>query len=240
MDTDYAKYYERLYYEHWWWQARSRFVSEWLDDLQLPTQGCVLDIGCGGGWAFPVWQKYGDVYGIEISQDLVDSAGGNKSQIHCGSFDDRYYPEKPLTLILMLDVLEHMRDPLLAIQHAFEILEPGGHILMTVPAMPSLWTSHDELNHHYMRYTKTSFESMIRSTSFEVRRLKYFFLWTTVVKLLIRVKEALIRTSPSNPHIPGPIFNRLFYHASLWEHRLLRNVNMPLGTSLVCVAVKPR
>lgn len=240
MEASYASDYEKLYHHHWWWRARSKFVNQWLDALALPTSGQVLDIGCGGGWGFDRWQKYGEVWGVEASQALVDSAGDNASHIHCGNFDRDFRPNRRFTLILMLDVLEHMAQPQAALEYAYELLEPAGRILITVPAMPSLWTSHDELNHHYVRYTKSSLQSVVKESGIQVDQINFFFRWITLAKLLIRFKESLIATEPHNPTLPSARLNQLFYGLAVGEQKLLGRVRLPFGTSLVCVGRKPK
>lgn len=69
---------------------------------------------------------------------------------------------KDYSLILMLDVLEHLEDPVGALQHAVDLLTPEGTLLITVPAFMALWTNHDVLNHHLTRYTKRSFSNVAR------------------------------------------------------------------------------
>lgn len=238
MDVNYAEYYEKLHRNHWWWQARAKLVGQWLDALDLPENGKVLDIGCGGDWAFDRWSRYGDVWGVEKSPAIVQAARARSQQIYYGPFDRNYKPAHRFTLILMLDVLEHIEEPHAAIEYASELLEANGRILITVPAMPSLWTSHDDLNHHFVRYTKSRLESVITASAIQIDYLQYFFHWTTAAKLLVRLKESMIATQPRNPSIPGPKLNHLLYRITLLEQKLLGRINLPFGTSLVCIGSK--
>ena len=48
----------------------------------------------------------------------------------------------------MLDVLEHLPNPVVYLRRAEELLDLRGNLLITVPAFSCLWTTHDELNHH--------------------------------------------------------------------------------------------
>lgn len=238
MDAEYANDYELLYRNHWWWQARSRFVRELIESLSLPTNARLLDIGCGGGWAFEDWERFGEVSGVELDETLVARSGKYRSQIYCGPFDRQYRPSKPFSLIVMLDVLEHLSEPEAALIYALELLEPGGKILVTVPSMPCVWTSHDDLNHHFVRYTKTSFQHLSNSSGFHIERMDYFFYWTTFVKLLFRCKETFIQSPPRSPTVPGPQMNALFRQLCFLEQRLFARHKLPFGTSLVCVGSK--
>ena len=238
MDADYANDYELLYRNHWWWQARAKFVLELIESLHLPNNARLLDIGCGGGWAFEDWERFGEVSGVELDASLVARGGKYQSQIYCGPFDRNYRPSTPFSLIVMLDVLEHLKEPEEALTYALELLEPGGKVLITVPSMPSVWTSHDDLNHHFIRYTKSSFKQLPRSSGLHILRLDYFFYWTTLVKLLFRCKETLIHSPPRSPTMPGPRMNSLFRQLCIAEQRLFAKQKLPFGTSLICIGTK--
>jgi SAM-dependent methyltransferase len=240
MDPKYAKAYERLYREHWWWRAREQYLVKLLDILEFPRSGTILDVGCGGGWSFDAFGQYGQMFGVELDANLVSLAGEHVKQIHCGPFDLSYQPDRKFSLILMLDVLEHLEDPQAALAHSLRLLEPDGKILITVPAFKILWTSHDDLNHHCVRYTKTSLQRLANQTDFQIQYMRYFFHWVTPVKLFYRFKESVFRTPPASPTIPGRRLNEFFIAISNLEQRILGRVAVPFGTSLVCVGSLPK
>ena len=64
-------------------------------------------------------------------------------------------------LILMLDVLEHLREPTDLVRTAAARLSERGYLVATTPAFQSLWTSHDVLNHHVKRYTAAGLRETI-------------------------------------------------------------------------------
>jgi len=235
MDATYAQAYEKLYREHWWWRARERYILDLLEPISFPKNSNVLDIGCGGGWSFDAFGKHGQMWGVELDPNLVALAGEHAKQIHCGPFNPSFKPDRRFSLILMLDVLEHLEDPQTALSHALSLLEPKGKILITVPAFNLLWTSHDALNHHCVRYTKTSMRSLAKQVGCRIEFMQYFFHWVTPVKLLYRLKESIVRTPPTSPTIPGPGLNAFFISLARLEQKLLQPVGLPFGTSLVCV-----
>ncbi len=235
MAPEYAMQYQSLYRRHWWWQARVEFVTQWIDQLNLPANGDVLDVGCGGGWGFDRWKQYGQVFGVEPNEVLVKLAGADSSHIYCGPFDRDYQPATRFKLILMLDVLEHLADPQSAIEHALDLLVPQGKLLITVPAMPCLWTTHDDLNHHYVRYTKASLAAVSTQAGLKIERSKYFFHWLTMVKLLVRCKETVMSSKPESPSIPPAWLNACLFKLSMAEQRLPSAVALPFGSSIVCV-----
>ncbi|MBT8397494.1 MAG: class I SAM-dependent methyltransferase [Gemmatimonadetes bacterium] len=241
MDPEYGQIYRTLYEEHWWWRARERIVLKEIHDLN-PTDswGSILDVGCGDGLFFPKLQALGEVEGVEPDASLVSQASLNRWNIHLRPFDSSFRGEEPFRLILFLDVLEHMQEPEPALAHALDLLEPGGIILVTVPAFPVLWTSHDEANHHFRRYTISSFRDLAGSVGMRVYRQRYFFHWLFGPKLVQRLFE---RTFPGdrelrNPRIPRAWANRLIEGFSVMENAALGPLRVPLGSSLLVVGTK--
>ncbi|MEP6731392.1 MAG: methyltransferase domain-containing protein, partial [bacterium] len=134
--------------------------------------------------------------------------------------------------------LEHLPDPEAALRHALDLLAPGGVFLATVPAFLSLWTRHDDLNHHYTRYTKRSFADVANAANMRVDEARYFFRWTAAGKLATRVIEALIPGAPKAPTVPPAPLNSVLYSLSRLEERMLGGLPVPFGTSLLVVGGK--
>ena len=120
----------------------------------------ILDIGCGDGLFFDRLAEFGEVEGVEPSVDLVSPHNPHRNRIYVCPFDDSFQPGKQYSLITMLDVLEHLENPIGALRHALELLAPDGCMVITVPALMALWTNHDVLNHHLTRFTKRSFAKL--------------------------------------------------------------------------------
>lgn len=204
----------------------------------IKRPGRILDIGCGDGLFFDRLAEFGEVEGIEADPSLVDPQGAHCSRIHVRPFDVDFRPERRYGLILMLDVLEHLPDPLGALRHALDLLDDDGTLLVTVPAFRLLWTAHDDWNHHYTRYTKRSFASLACEAGLSVRESRYFFHWTFPVKLAVRMKEAMLGRPTTPEDVPASLVNRGLYALSRLEQRMLSRVPLPFGSSLMIVAGK--
>jgi hypothetical protein len=120
------------------------------------------------------------------------------------------------------------------------LLEPDGVFVATVPAFMALWTRHDDLNHHYTRYSKRSFGALAAAAGLRVDEWRYFFRWTAAAKLATRVVEALVPGAPRAPTVPPAPLNRALYAMSRLEERLLGSVPVPFGTSLLVVGTVDR
>jgi SAM-dependent methyltransferase len=238
MDQAYAAQYRRLYERHWWWRARERAILDTLRRSGLANQGRpILDIGCGDGLLMDRLVEFGEPegIGIEIDESLVSSDGRWRKQIHIGPFDGEFQPSRRYALIVMLDVLEHLPDAPAALRHAIELLADDGLLLITVPAFRALWTSHDELNHHYTRYTKRTFSRLATEAGLAIDEMRYLFHWTCPVKLAVRLKESLLHSVPAPPKIPSPLINSALYGLTCFEQAVLGRVPMPFGSSLLVV-----
>ena len=69
---------------------------------------------------------------------LVSSDNPHRDRVYIGEFDDRFLPGKRYSLILMLDVLEHLPDPAAALRRVESLLQPDGKFVVTVPAFRAL------------------------------------------------------------------------------------------------------
>jgi SAM-dependent methyltransferase len=234
VDPEYGRHYRRLYQEHWWWRAREAAIVDVLRTLAPPGGWPrILDIGCGDGLFFGGLAEFGStIEGIEPAAELVTDDPARRGRIFVRPFDASFQPSAPYGLIVLLDVLEHLEDPAAALSHALSLLDPAGTILITVPAFRSLWTSHDVMNHHVTRYTRTSFAALAREARFRIDRSDYFFHWTFPIRLAQRVVESVLpRRSPPPPGIPPRPLNALLYRLARAE----RGLHLPFGTSLLVV-----
>lgn len=237
MDANYARQYRELFERHWWWRAREELILATLESLRPKKDwGPILDVGCGDGLFFEKLQGFGSVEGIEMDSTGVTSGGRWAEQIQLRPFDNTFEPQQRYGLILMLDVLEHLADPLTSLRRAVELLRPHGRILITVPAFSLLWTSHDDLNHHYRRYTRRSLAALARQSGARILRERYFFQWMSPVKLAVHFKERFIPAAPVIPRVPAPWLNRCLYRLSVTEQRILGKLPIPFGSSLLVIA----
>ena len=240
MERNYALGYRRLYERHWWWRAREDLILRTLEDWRSKNGGGpILDVGCGDGLFFEKLERLGPVEGIEMDPTGVRPDSPWASRIRIAPFDESFDPGKTYALVLLLDVLEHLRDPVAALRRAVELLRPEGILLLTVPAFPLLWTSHDELNHHYMRYTRGSLEALAAAAGARLLHSRYFFGWTAPVKLAVRARERVLGATARTPTVPPRWVNRALYGISKIEQKIFRRIPLPFGSSLLAVAGKP-
>ena len=185
---------------------------------------------------FDVLTEFGTATGIEPDAALVSESGRASGRIAIRPFDTTFQPDRHYDLILFLDVLEHLPDPVAALRHARTLLAPGALVLVTVPAFKSLWTAHDDWNYHRTRYTRATLIAEMTQAGLKPLESFYFFQWVAPVKLGVRAVESL-RRGPAGPATvpPAPI-NEALYRLSRLEARTVTRLRLPFGSSVCAVA----
>jgi len=101
--------------------------------------------------------------GIETI-DLVDPDFDQKSAKHFNSFDT----------VFALNVVEHIFDDRAAIANCYKLLNPGGHLIILVPAYQWLYNNFDRELEHYRRYSRRGLESLLLSCDFSIYHSQYY------------------------------------------------------------------
>jgi 2-polyprenyl-3-methyl-5-hydroxy-6-metoxy-1,4-benzoquinol methylase len=240
MDAGYGARYAELYRRHWWWRARETFLLRELDRHLAPgAAGQVLDFGCGDGLFFPLLARYGEPYGIEPDVALLDPAGPWRSHISTEALAHDPREAGRYGLIVALDVLEHLPDPEVAMRELARRLRPGGIFVATVPAFQSLWTAHDDVNHHHRRYRREEIEALVRGSGLMVIRARYFFVWLAALKWIVVRKERWLGARPEPASVPWAPINAIVRAISRAEQMVLGDAQPPFGSSVIVVARAP-
>ena len=237
MEKNYAQSYRDLYCNHWWWRAREKAILAEIKRLGFSADGShsFLDVGCGDGLLFDALEPFGEIHGVEADAETFTGDGKWQDNIYHQRFDQTFQPNRQFDLILMLDLLEHLADPQAALEHAKSLLKPNGKLLMTVPAFQSLWTTHDDLNHHHVRYTRPTFSTLAKHAGIRLHKLRYLYHWTCPLKLAIRMKEKLMQSKAAPPAVPFGILNLACFALSRFEQMTISRIGMPFGSSLLAV-----
>jgi SAM-dependent methyltransferase len=238
VETQYAREYRNLYEHHWWWRAREDAIVALLRGLHLAPGISILDVGCGDALFFDRLAEFGNVEGLEPDARLIEPANPHRIKIHAAPFDKNFQPGKRFGLILMLDVLEHLDRPEEAVSCVYDLLEAGGVFLLTVPAFPVLWTNHDVINHHRLRYRKKTLIPLLRKARFSIEKACYWYQWTFPVKVVQGIAEKLIGSGSSLPRVPPNWLNRFLYQWSRLEQQTLGVIGVPFGSTLMVLCIK--
>jgi len=94
--------------------------------------GRLLEIGCAYGFFLQEARAYFDVSGIELAADAAAHARQSGLAVHTGVADEATLARLgTFDVMVMLDVIEHLPDPLGMLQLLGRHLAPGGIIVIT-------------------------------------------------------------------------------------------------------------
>ena len=156
----------------------------------------ILDCGCGRGFMLQVINAIADcdLYGCESEQydpvlDMAQTAlAGNAEIRRADVVKGLPYADEQFDKVILSEVLEHLSDPVRALQELYRVLKPGGTLAMTVPnsRYPFAW---DPVNwvlervwgqpirhgffsgiwtHHERLYSRAELENTVRDQGFSI------------------------------------------------------------------------
>jgi len=152
--------------------------------------------------------------------------------------------------VLLCDVIEHAEDDVALLRQAMRAAHDDGQVVVTVPALPALWSDYDEAIGHKRRYTRATLSRAMRRAGLTPTLVRYFNAITVPIELVRRrlvmparspagrdasdvpdSTDAIVRSAVQVP--PAPI-NRLLRWVALAELRVAR-LGLPFGSSLVAI-----
>jgi SAM-dependent methyltransferase len=226
--------------KHWWFLARRTIIKHLLKRLKLPIQSQILEVGCGTGGNLAMLSEHGQVYAMEINEVARQFAyQSGCATIRTGALPDNIpFEKEQFDLIVLLDVLEHLQEDLRSLQNLHSYLKSDGWLLITVPALPILWSEHDEKHHHYRRYIKKELADLLKKAGFKVLKLSYFNFFLFPVIFMIRYWHRLIKKQHNALKLPPIYINWLLIKIFASERYLMNVIGLPIGVSLILLAQK--
>ncbi|MEP6752774.1 MAG: class I SAM-dependent methyltransferase [Candidatus Dormiibacterota bacterium] len=202
----------------------------------------VLEVGCGVGSILAQLPRREFVMGVDIEEDLVAYASNRfsgRQGYEFSSLDISSLSTERRSIlrghrfdsIVCINVLEHVKDDRAAIDTMADVVEPGGHVAILVPAHPALYGQYDEMEGHFRRYSRGGLRKLLNRSGLEIVRLHRFNMigaagWWIQYRLLRR-------------RIHGQGHFRILQTALPVLKTIEARVKPPFGLSLVAVARKP-
>lgn len=207
---------------------------DWLLELFLPhlrAGSVIYELGAGHGTFTGPLAAHGRVYAIEPSRSgytALQERFGEDDRVVVVHGDDNDLPDEPADLILLSNVLEHIKDDRGTLARLHDALRPGGRVVVYSPAFDLLYSRFDAMVGHYRRYRAPNLQRRMQDAGLHVVTCHYvnavgFFTWLVYARLLRRIPTA---TGPVT------IFDRFVVPMMRRAERRLRP---PFGQSVLCV-----
>ncbi len=234
---------------HFWFRGFKRFVAPLLTQA---TEGLshprLLDAGCGTGANLVFLQQYGTPFGLELHwRGLRFGRERGITRLTQGSVVALPFAASSVDVVLSFDVLYclHQPDEEAAIAEMYRVLRPGGALIVNVAAMALLKGDHSILGGEVHRYTRSELRSRLERAGFRTARITYTNAFLFPITAAVRVVQRLrgLKTGDQNQGDfyvpPGPVNALLSGALALESAFVAAGVNMPVGSSLLCLARKP-
>jgi SAM-dependent methyltransferase len=153
----------------------------------------IMEIGCSSGFLLKEITKIAPkaiLIGADVVKIPLYKLAHSLPNVPLIRFDllKNPLPKSSIDILVMLNVLEHIEDDVTALKNAFELLKPGGSLVIEVPAGPYLYDNYDAELRHFRRYTALELQAKLESVGFTIMRKSHlgFFLFPAfaVIKLI--------------------------------------------------------
>ncbi len=193
---------------HFWEQAKAGFLLKLLGKYasELNT---VTDIGCGDCYiASRIAEKFPAlrIHGVDsaLSDELIQTFEAEFAARGLPVTISQTLPEGKSDAVFMFDVLEHIENDREYLAN-LPTLDPGGLLVLTVPAFQSLFCAHDTFLGHHRRYRRKQLIAIAEAAGFKTLDSGYFF----SSLLSFRLLQKLLRRDSSGLNSDTNKFNSL-------------------------------
>ena len=207
-----------------------------LERCQTPQRSAAIELGCGSGSALAqLAASFPLCVGVEGHPESLVAARARAPEAVLIEGDATRVPlaDAGFDLVVALDVLEHV-EPAALLGEAHRLLRPGGALLLSVPAFPSLWSPLDEAAGHRCRYRRSQLAAELAANGFRTVH------WTHYQALLFPVAWIARRFASDGPvpleRRPPRLLGRALGWVNELEVKLFAPRRLPFGTSLWMLA----
>jgi len=246
-------FYESLYAAedwHFWFRSRNAVIATMAAQAiaGLSPGYRVLELGCGNGNVTRLLQTAcsdGLVIGMDLFGEGLHNAKLRGVPLLVQADVNQAPFVKKFHVIGMFDVLEHIPNDRAILNQVFDLLEPGGKLLLTVPAHRELWSYFDEASHHCRRYEIPDLRTKLTESGYRIDYLSQYMMALYPLMWLGRRFQGRNRGGDGRQLAReefqvAPILNAALHFVLAQELRwLAKRAHLPIGTSLIAVAQKP-
>jgi SAM-dependent methyltransferase len=233
---------------HFWYRGFRRFVEPFLAQaIQGVSRPRILDCGCGTGANLAMLATYGQDFGFDLAgAGVAYAAAAGHRRIARATVARVPFPDHSFDVVTSFDVLYCLEDEVerAAIDEMFRLVRRGGALVANVPAMDVLTGDHSIFVGERRRYSRQGLTRRLQRAGFQIIRMTHTNATLFLPMLSIRLFQQLRRQGAATvaqsdfAMPPGPV-NGLLALLLAAEAGVVRFLDLPLGSSILCLARKP-
>ena len=234
--------------KHFWFRGFRKYMTP---AIAFATAGVaspqILDSGCGTGSNLKMLQPFGRAVGFDLTRIGATFAHAQGHRVVQGSIGEIPFATGSFDLATSFDVFQCLPEPVeqAAIDEMYRVLKPGGWLLLHVAALEVLHGRHSVLSEEVRRYTPARLRMIVERGGFRIERLTFDHASLLPIMLPVRMWHRLsadqgdVQAGEGEITVPAVPINAVLTALVSLEALALRVFNMPIGSSLMCLAQKP-
>lgn len=150
-----------------------------------PAGSVIVDVGCGSGELLRILRDQGDpswrLLGVDFAPEAIANLERLGIEARAGRFESLEWKGPRPNVLILNQVIEHLDDPAAVVRRAFELLLPGGVLVIETPSTDG-WDARLfrrrywggwHTPRHWVLYDERTLGALLRGAGFEIAETRY-------------------------------------------------------------------
>src|SRR5918911_3350685 len=164
-------------------EIEARRLLRWCHSL--PDDARILDVGCGDGFHLSLLRAFGKpgwrLEGVEPSASAAQAARESGLTVHQGIVQQLDLPRDSYDLVLLIQTVEHVDDPVGVLRAVRSLLRPGGRVVIVTDNTDTIdfkifqgrhWGGY-HFPRHWNLFNRATLHGLARKVEMEVETLEW-------------------------------------------------------------------
>ena len=190
-----------------------------------PNKGAILDIGCSSGFflnRMEGWERHG----IEISEEFGCKARGRIGDtVFIGPFEEYSVKENYFDVIALQDVFDHFVNPYGNLKKCYDMLKPGGVLVIKVHNISCLYAKITGANFYAIIPPQHLLYFNEKSLKYILNKVGFKFLKSRFIGHVLQLKTVFYRLSSGRPNTVSYKLYKLLKNNKFGKIELYKNLH---------------